>query len=183
MKPTFKVKNSDRFYVTPDYVTNGHWLIKKDMIRKNYQAPKPLTYVLDYKPGTYHEGFAKGMTSEKIMEIDHVIPKRDGYLLLTRNPVGCEFSDDTIKAYIFESEELIENDDGIAEKIRIGIQPQYVPLLRMGFAFAKDSRSAILILAGNTLNDDLIGVVMPIRLKEQVQPTARLETTRIERQQ
>jgi len=115
---------------------------------------------LSVKNGTYYNGITNGVDVEKPPEMDRIIPKRDGYVLLFEQAQGVKFRADTdeILAYKFNPQKTGTNE------FTIGVNPDYVPVMRMGYAFAKDAVSPILILDGRTLNDNLVGIVMPMRL-------------------
>jgi hypothetical protein len=152
--PKFTI-GKERLFVTDKYLCNGHWLVTKDAA-KSPIAPKSFKPLLTCISGTYYDGLAGGLSQETTPDVTQAIPKRDGYELLEADPVAVEFSNcDNIGAYIYQG-----------KGFRIGVAPQYVPLLRMGFCFAKEERAPILILAGNTLNDELVGIVMPMRLNK-----------------
>ena len=158
MIPSFKIGNRDKLYVSKKYLCNGHWLI-------NREAPqtfnfRPLKRAADLKEGSYNFGIGGGWDSDHQPNYEQVIPKRDKYVKLLEAAQRVAFRDgeDKIMAYVFKP---LDGPD-----FEIGVAPHYVPLMRLGNCFAKDELSPVLILDGPTINDNLIGVVMPIRIKE-----------------
>lgn len=152
--PKFSI-GKDRLYITPEYLCNGHWLVKKAAARSP-AAPKAFKPLLIAQTGSYFNGLSGGLDRSDTIDVTQAIPSRDGYVLMSPDPVGVEFKNsDTVAAYIFQCGEF-----------KIGVNPNYVPIMRLGHAFAKEARSPILILEGNSLNDELVGVVMPLRLRE-----------------
>jgi len=155
----------ERIYVTDDLVCNGHWLLIKSYA--DYKtAPKSLREVLSLKNGQYSEGIKGNLdTISPMPNLKGIIPKRDGYLKLLAAPVGVSFANEyDIRAYKFKTALNEPQGTNEPQDITIGVDVDYVPLLKMGTCFAKDALSPILILAGDTLNDDLIGIVMPMRV-------------------
>lgn len=155
MTPKFTI-GKERIMIGEKYLCNGHWLASRDAALSP-MAPKPLKLLLSVKTGTYHDGVAAGLSVETTPDFASVIPKRDGYLILKESPSGVEFRGDSteIMAYVYE-----------AGDFKIGVAHRYVPLLGLGRAFAKDSSSPIIVLDGDTLNDNLLAVVMPMRLTQ-----------------
>lgn len=152
MKPKFSI-GSDRLYITDKYLSNGHWLVTRE-IAKSHVAPTALKPLLSCLNGGYFNGLKGGRDTEATPEMDHIVPKRDGYLPLSQDPARVKFRyNDEIESYVFTCGDF-----------EIGINPKYVPLLRMGFGHAKDPKSPILVLADKSLNGDLMAVIMPMRL-------------------
>lgn len=150
--PKFKLEKTDRVYITDKYLCNGKWLLTRESA-KSPVAPKSLAPLLSLKTGSYHDGIAGGWTSEQTPDMAQVIPKRDGYKPLGVAPIGVGFSSEVnISSYRYQGEGFV-----------IGVSPLYVPLLQLGHCFAKDALSPILILDGYSLNDNLVGIVMPMR--------------------
>lgn len=153
------IKKDQRLYVHETYITNGHWLIH----RTNYQ-PMPLPIKL--RPlwkmplGQYHSKSDPEPAPIGGFDPVRYIPKRDGYTPLLHAPIGVKFREseqfcDEIIAYKFQIE------DGGAV---IGIDPAYVPILRLGFGFAKSPIDPVLVLKHPDINSDLVAVIMPVRL-------------------
>lgn len=158
MTPKFTT-GKERLHISDKYLCNGHWLVTRDAA-KGPMAPKAFKALLSVKNGSYHDGIANGITVETPPNMEQIIPKRDGYELLFEQAQGVQFRADTdeIIAYKFNPQNTGTNE------FTIGVNPDYVPVMRMGYAFAKDALSPILILDGRTLNDNLVGIVMPMRL-------------------
>lgn len=164
MTPKFSLTKNDKIYVGEKYLCNGHWLCTRE-IASSHVAPKALKPLLSLQIGCYDVGIAGGKTREKdgLPDFAAVIPKRDGYLPVKSAPAGVHFrrqDSDEVKAFKFTA----SNPEDPSQDFTFGVDQQYVPILRMGHIFAKDSRSAILVLDGATLNDNLLAVVMPYRI-------------------
>ena len=126
--------------------------------------------------GNYHGGIAHECDTDpkSIPDMESVIPKRDGYLPLSNGgtPTGIVWRNEWyIRAYKFEFTfptvvaKIKPEDPGVGTMQKeIGIDVKYAPLLRLGHCFAKAPGSLVLILDGNTLNDNLLALVMPVRL-------------------
>lgn len=152
MKPKFTI-GAERLHISEKYISNGHWMLTRDAI-KSPMAPKPLSPLLSCLNGTYYNGIKGGRDQETTPDFASIIPIRDGFKPLSDEPTRVKFRyNDEIESYVFA-----------CDSFEIGVNPKYVPLLRMGCAHAKDSHSPILILSDKTLNGDLIGLVMPMRL-------------------
>ena len=153
MKPKFTIKKSERLMVSDKYICNGHWLVTKEAVEHSPGAPKPLKKVLHYKNGKYENG---EFFSDDLPNFETVIPKRDKYKPINADTIDAKIYawDGEIKSYI-----LYFNEDE-----KIGLNPNYYPLITMGNAFAKDAKSPILVLDSEDLNGNLQAVVMPMRL-------------------
>jgi hypothetical protein len=104
-------------------------------------------------PNGIKAGAAEG---SEFPDFASVIPKREGYTLADSAPYTVKFSERAateIQAYKYR-----------AGEIEFAVAPHYVPLLSMGGVFAKDSKSPILVLGGDSLNDELLAVIMPMRV-------------------
>lgn len=155
MIPKYSLSKTERVYITEKYFTDGKILLTKDAINSPL-APKPLKAVLNLANGCYYEGIAKPKSSNEPPDCSQVIPKRDDYKPMRPEPCGVSFVNETqVLAYKFQCDDF-----------EIGIAPHYVPIARMGFCFAKRATDPILVLSENSLNGDLIGVIMPIRLSK-----------------
>lgn len=148
--PKFTI-GKQKLLIGKKFISNGHWMVTREACSAPL-APKALKPLLSVMHGTYQNGIADGLSGGTLPDFAQVIPKRDGYIAIT-DPSGVEFRGDTVQAYVFDSPDF-----------KIGINPDYMPIVRMGHAFAKDKTSPILVLDGTTLNDNLVAVVMPLRL-------------------
>jgi hypothetical protein len=153
MKPKFTIERDEKIYLNNRYLCNGHWLVTRE-IAKSHVAPKAFKNVLNLAFGSYVTGYGHAQTPETTPDMSQVIPKRDGYVLAEQETTVAHVNpmNDEVTAYLFK-----------AGDIEFRVAPRYVPLLRLGQAFAKDALSPILVLGGKTLNDEFIGVVMPLR--------------------
>ena len=153
--PKFIFSPKDTLYVQKGLYSNGHWMIT-DAGLSNFAAPSILKKqnFKSLKDGNYCEGI-KNLPTSLHMDISKVIPKRDDYTLLTQ-PTRIKFeSNFAIKAYVYI--------DALG-KSEIGVNIDYIELLCMGHAFAKNKTSPILILDSQNLNGELLGLLMPMRL-------------------
>lgn len=153
MTPKFKINKGDRLYLSEKYVCNGHWLITR-AAAQSHVAPKPLKDLTRFAFGSYPSGIAGGVATG-MPDMDAIIPKRDGYALIDRKPTRAVFrSDDlTIESYVYQCGDF-----------EIAIDPIYAPLLGMGSVYAKAAGEPIIILGGDTLGDEFVGVIMPRRI-------------------
>ena len=167
-KPTFRIRNNDDLYLTEKYICNGHWMMKRE-----HAKLKGFKRFLDLKHGTYHFG---SFTSDRVRELDQLIPKRDNYRPMpTAKPHSVIWGEKhfgQINGYIYEvpaHEREVDTKDGKktenVDAFKIGVSIDYVLLMDGYHAFAVNNISPILLLDGPTLNDDLVGVIMPMRIK------------------
>jgi len=161
MIPNFKIPKDTRLYLSDLFISNGHWLLTR-AVAESHISPKPIKALLALKNGTYYDGANSGPSRETTSDMTAVIPKRDGYLPLSRSPISVSFKDasDEITAYGF----------GCGGET-VFVDPSYVPLIRMGFGFGKPVTSGrkretnpVIVLGGDTLNDELLAVIMPMRI-------------------
>lgn len=157
MKPKLKLDKSENVFISDKYASNGHWLIVLDKL------PKELKTLASLKPGAYREGISSERRIDAIPDLEAIIPKRDGYVALISQPLGVSFVglSTEIRAYKYDTVAAL----GELTKT-VGIAVKYVPLLSLGTAFAKGPTDPILVLSGPSLNDDLVAVVMPMRLNK-----------------
>lgn len=152
--PKFKVSSDERLYLSPKYICNGHWLFERNFASTKF-ALKPLQDLTRIKEGVYPSGIKAGEAVGEFPDFNAVIPKRDGYIKAEPAPSRVEFSNETdVSGYVYNFGDQ-----------EFCIDVKYVQLLKMGTVFAKEPRSALLILSGDSLNDNLIGVVMPRRMQ------------------
>lgn len=153
LTPKFTLPKTERVYLTDKYFCNGHWLLKRDQIPPHFKAFAPLR---NLKNGAYVDGYANE-SNDNLPDIEAVIPQREGYTLLSPQPSGCHFAfETTVSAYTYLTVDF-------ETQFEVAVDPKYVPLMQLGHCFAKNPTAPILILSGNTLNDDLVGVLMPRR--------------------
>ena len=160
MIPKFNISKTESLHLTDKWITNGHWMVKRDKADSR-TAPKALKTLLSLKLGSYRDGLSYGLTSETTPDCESIIPTRNGYLPLSNhgNPETITFKQDSdeINAYIYKA------GNGESE-IKIGVAHKYVPLLRMGYVHVKAPTAPIIILDSEDLNGELIAIVMPMRL-------------------
>jgi hypothetical protein len=172
MNLQFKLNKTDRYFISEKYLCNGRWLTTKDAVKRSNtkDITRSLTQLASLSIGTHSglPGSRHYYVSDKVSDLDRIIPKRDGYLPINIKKPQVTWDCDTnlLKVFIFEvkKSDLDEKGNVIDASFKIGVSPNYVPLLSLGYGFAKDSLSPILILDGPTLNDQLVGLVMPMRI-------------------
>lgn len=165
MKPKFTLNKSDKVFIGEKYLCNGHWLCTREIVNSNI-GPKALKPLLSMVQGCYDSGIGGQRSERELPDFAQVIPSRDGFLPVSWGAVGVEFRGDSdeIIAYKFEALNPTADAGGHKPGFVFGVAANYVPLLRLGHVFAKEACSPILVLDGPSLNDNLIAVVMPIRL-------------------
>jgi len=163
LEPKFKINKSDRLYITDDYFSNGHWIVARNSIQKRIDCPvsKQLQQLLCLRNGAYYDG-PTGFPKEYSGDITRVIPKRDEYLPIIDTPAGVKFVGNAIHAYYFFIQK-IDEETREDQSFQIYVDPSYVPLIRLGYGFAKSKLDPILILKEQDINSDLVGAVMPMR--------------------
>ena len=165
-KPTFRIRNTDTVYVTQDYICNGHWMLKKE--RASLKAFDAFKYLPD---GRYEQ---KKPSGGRIPELNALIPKRDNYRLMpTDKPQSVIWGEKhfgQINGYVYEVPTLHEPQDDETTKtipgFKVGVSIDYVLLMDGAFAFAVNPNAPILLLDGPTLNDELVGIIMPMRCNQ-----------------
>lgn len=162
--PKFKANEKDRLYLTEKYIANGHYLVKRDSPNIDL---KPIDKMQSMRLGFYQFGQLSDGLSKYDEKLDSHIPKRDGYALVKSAipRAVVDFETYAITCYVFtgfnSDEEITKGKDATFE---IGVNPDYVQLLLCGRIFVKSALAPILILNGPTLNDDLVAIVMPMRV-------------------
>lgn len=176
MKPTFKIDSDERIYANADYISNGHWMVSRKAAASK-TAPPALRKLAGIPAGAYPAGYSPRREARA-----GDCPDFSGVLKLASKakraiwmdgPTGVNFhrpeeptgkdkgkrvERDRITAYIFGY-----NGEPSGTQ-RIGIAPRYVPILRMGYAFAADERSAIRVCVAPDPASELVAVIMPVRL-------------------
>lgn len=162
MKPTFKISSDERIYIDKKFICNGHWMVSRGNVPL-YLIPKPIAQLEYFQPGVYSQGLKAGPQDTKMPDLGALIPLRDGYRSLAPEPIGVEFRGDVVSTYIFETEHITDR-----EPVRVGLDPRYLALLRMGHGFVKQSQNApVLVLSGESLADDFRALIMPMRIGEK----------------
>lgn len=152
MIPKFKINNDHPHFIDDKYISNGYWAVTHKAA-SSVCAPKPLTALLNWKKGRYQ---GKNWLNGNTLDIEAVIPKRDGYTPMQPAPFSVAFRNGTeIMAYKYQAGDM-----------PIGIAPQYVSLLMLGKAFAKSPKDAIIVLESENLNSEILAVIMPIKLEQ-----------------
>lgn len=150
MKCVFTLDKSKVHHVTEDWVSNGHWAIRRDRLVVDRKNPlrRPLMKLVQYPIGRYEPGFLPSYN--KPADITAVIPKTlNNYsaATLTRD---AKYDDGAIRYVILQS-----------ETTTAGIAPEYVPLLSLGTeVLIKDRTSPIVVRQ----DDEVVAVIMPVRM-------------------
>lgn len=153
MTPKFTVNKNAPLYVGEEYLSNGHWLVTRQAVRA-FPVLKPLAPYLDKLLGKYD---LNQWLTDKLPDFNNVIPKRDSMSgRISETPDGVTFDGDTIKTIILK---VISVKDG--HEFRIGVDPSYLPIVRLGVAWTKDETSPIRV---EDNNGNLLAVVMPRRI-------------------
>lgn len=156
LTPRFKINKTDRIYLTEDFLCNGYWLIAHKNPSYLWKIEKIVSPILQLKCGAYTLGINKPMTDTKTPDMATIIPKREGYKVLKPTPISANFKNElNIDAFVYETQD---------ESLKIGVNTDYVELLSLGTCHAKDKSSPILVLSDESLNGDLIAVVMPYKI-------------------
>lgn len=157
VKPKFGISKRDRLYITPKWVSNGHWAMRRDFIPHamslGRKQVRPLLPLLLWKEGRYDES---GYIDDKVPDVDRVIPSRDGYSKIT---LSSEALVDRDKYLIYAM--VFKNSLGD----RFAVNPNYTPLMQAAEKIeGKTNMHPILLIDAN---DEVIGSVMPIRLPKE----------------
>ena len=151
--PKFKLEKEGRIYVNDDWITNGHWMLRKDAIHRlfkaGYKAYKPLMELLFWKNGKYEDGV---FIDDKTPDMLHVIPSPDNYVELNPPKIARIHDNGEVFAYEYES---------TMQDFKVGIQPGYYPLCKAAQQVkGKGEKFPVTLFAGG----DLFGIIMPVRL-------------------
>ena len=132
--PKFKITKDERLFITPLGVSNGHWYASAEYL-KSPQAHKAFAALKNIPHGNYTMGYCEVTNGAAPINIAQIFPKRDGYLPLKPAPQAVEFrGENSISSYIYKTNAPLDVDN-----FEIGINTDYVPLMLMGHAFAKDA--------------------------------------------
>ena len=164
----FKLDRKQKTYIDEKYISNGHWLVTRNFLNSP-QCPKSLSSMLSLQIGVYDSGIAHPKyDTAKMPDWAQIIPKRDGYQIITPVPSGAEFRDSSFIPTLWTL--VYEFPGG-----EIGVDPAYGQLIQSGAAFCKDPKSPIIVLDSGDLNGELLAIVMPMRLevvrKRRANPT------------
>jgi hypothetical protein len=158
LQPKFKLDRYDRLYVCDKYVSNGYWLLSKAILRKQYPQT-PYKKMLAAPNGFYHR-YAGTPDRPLTHDLAEIIPDRAGYEPLKPGAVNFVLTEQNyISSFIFESSQ---------SKKTISVNPNYAMLFKLGAAFMRQKYDPILILTGNSLNDEFVGCVMPMRTNNKL---------------
>lgn len=156
MFPKFKMEKNGKFYIDDKYISNGHWMVVKNRINPYSQVFKALKEGFLAKNGTHPTGIHPDPIPGT-PDMGYVIPTRDGYQRLSEEATCARISvNDQILGYGFSFGDRT-----------VYIAPEYVPLIRLGQAFAKTETGAVIVLDSDDLNGELIAVVMPKRFNDK----------------
>lgn len=149
----FKIPKKNKIHILEDWLTNGHWALKRSfllspILRKDVY--KEFRDFLLWEPGSYEDGARYSTT---LPDMNRVIPSSlDGYFPATITKEACYDPSDESFRYV-----VLKAEDGI----KVGIAPEYVPLLKcVERVLIKDNGGAIVL----EWNGEIVGLVMPVRL-------------------
>lgn len=151
LTPKFK-PTKERIYVDDTWISNGHWLLRKDAVHRfvqhGHKQYKPLMEMLCWKNGKYEEG---AFVDEKIPNMAAIVPILDNYVEL--KPPTTARVNERGEVYCYDYEDTLKT-------FAVGIQPGYSPLCRTADTIkAKDAKSPVVLLSAG----EVFGVIMPVR--------------------
>lgn len=121
----FKVDKMKRHYVTREWVSNGHWAIKREVLVVDKKNPlrKPLMALATLTDGK-HE-FGELCVGEAVPDINRFVPNLDGY-------EKAEITRDAKFGFACHGEPQIVYIILQSKSATAGIAPEYLPLLSLG---------------------------------------------------
>lgn len=164
LKPTFKIGSHERILIDEEFISNGHWAIRRDCAVRVSKDLKPFKSLLSVQHGHYSQGIGEGVVG-KCPDIGAIFPKDlTPYIETFEQLDGVEFGfDDEVSAFKIKSLAKYVDGQKVEESFTVGIDPKYMPLLRVGKILVRDPKSPIIA----TDNDgSVLCVVMPRGLKE-----------------
>ena len=153
LRLSFKLSGSDRLYISPKWICNGHWMLKREAAfhphhREISKAFKPIQ---NHADGCYLQGYKAPASGTDFPAFEQVIPPKDG-----AKPAKL-----TGQAKVSEMLDVIglqyKADDGT----EAWIAPEYAPLLALGEVWIIDKHKPVRIENAG----ELVGVVMPVRVE------------------
>lgn len=153
LETKFRAPKSARYYVIGDWITNGHWAVKKPAIESTtlYPAVKWLRLLPD---GTYEGGEKTGQsTPDMARVIPSGIDRRFHKATVTSEARFC-LKTKTIR-YV-----LLKTEDGT----KAGVAPEYVQLLLAAEEILIQCSLTPIVLRSA---GEIIGLVMPVRLQDE----------------
>lgn len=148
MNFVFRVQKDERLYVTYDWISNGHW-----MLRRSCAFLGRLKSISDLEPGYYSLGYAQP-AEPLVLDILKVIPKNfDGF-------EAAEVSD-TARIWKLEGGGFAVRFVIVKSKnFEAFIAPNYVDLLAKAHHFKIKNEGPVALF---NADETLFGLVMPVR--------------------
>jgi hypothetical protein len=155
----FKIKRSDCFTVTEKYLTNGHWLITRDLMLDNMREFRPIMYLSN---GRYYKG-TTGPRTDFTDSLDRLIPDPSGYVDAKITDEARVSNDKIIGIRLVFKKEIIGKDFKKKEvETSTWVAPEYYWILSLGDkVMVKDELSPICVLSKA---DKVKAIVMPVRV-------------------
>lgn len=161
----FKLNKSDRFHVTDEYISNGHWLVSRKVL-KNPHLDKPIRKVFEktvhLSPGRYNEGLDRGPESNiAAVDLKRLIPSKLSYEAATITEEGfvANATKDSHTGLLKSMGVKLKSENKIA-----WIDVTYLPLVQCAIGagnqiFIKDELTPVIIdVAG-----EFFAIIMPMR--------------------
>jgi hypothetical protein len=148
---TFKIKKDHPLYSVGKHLSNGHWLLDKELVAAtNPKFARGIKKYLTLPDGRYE--FGEPIPNAKLPDVERIIPSLEGYREATRTNLlqWHATKPATLQAFIWATE------DGE----RAGIAPEYQQLTQLGRVLIKNRLAPVLIVLPD---DRLVAVVMPVR--------------------
>lgn len=162
MKPKFTAPAKTECFVQGAKYATRAWMIDVERADKAF-VKKHFAKFVGCTTGTYADGLSSPITSPDTPDFAQVISAKRGHRMAHNGaPVGVQFERDTdggfgIEAYVFEAEVIGE------PVIRVGVAPEYVPLLALGIPHVISPVAPIQVRDND---DNLVAIVMPYRLRK-----------------
>lgn len=148
---TFKLDSKSRMYITDEFYTNGHWLVRRASLVKSKHLNSAFKPLVNMPNGSYDNGYKNERTKDTTPNIQSIIPSLSEYklaLLSGRVTIG----------YSQINQVEIESED---KSVNCLIDPLYLPLLSLGKVFIISGEKPIIIT--DEVDDTIVALIMPIR--------------------
>ncbi len=170
MKPKFKIGKEERLVVSPEWISNGHWMLRRSVaehvVKTNAAGMRSvLRPILNLKEGNYRSGMAHGpfgvmpdmaQVLEDINSFADIVTQRfegkeHNFKEMSLTPCRATIgSNNAVMSYVYQ-----------ADGFEVGLDPKYTSLLDLATkALVKSPTGAIHLFNVN----ELIALVMPRKL-------------------
>lgn len=166
MNAKFSVTKTERLYITDEWLSNGHWAVKRDVAPHlpRHGVGKALRPLCVLQNGTYPEGMGDPISRTDKLADMNVFPKlSDEYVQIfpTKNARLREADMLEVLGFVWASKN---------KHVLVTIGPRYVPLLHNADkVMAKRGNGPIILM----LHEGLMGYVMPVRDELRVRKEVR----------